>query len=189
MTANAIMRELRKGPTTYEGLELRLKVAGDKVEHLQLMLDGLLLMGDVKLTHTPTTNFWWYALTKEPEWHPEDACAMVETLSKHPEKKLDWNQPRKFVLNPLAEHKPKPRVEITEKMILDVLEHDAPSAIKIVQRLTNLLRLKPFEINFYDVKMLLNEMLEKGTVGYIKPIEMRTEIIPGGWFKPRNGVA
>lgn len=185
MTANAILRELRKGPKTYDGLELCLKVAGDKIEHLQLMLDGLVLMGDIKLTHTPTTGYWWYALTKEPE----DACALVETLSKHPEKKLDWNPDRKFRLNPLAEYKPKPRVEITEQMILDVLEHDAPSAIKITQRLTNLLRLKPFDINFYDVKMLLNQMLEKGLVGYIKPIELKNQIVPGGWFKPRNGVA
>jgi hypothetical protein len=163
MTANAILRELRKGPKTYDGLELCLKVAGDKIEHLQLMLDGLVLMGDIKLTHTPTTGFWWYSLTKEPEWQPEDTCAMVETLSKHPEKKLDWNPERKFRLNPLAEYKPKPRIEITEQMILEVLEHDAPSAIKIT--------------------------LEKGLVGYIKPIEMKNQIVPGGWFKPRNGVA
>lgn len=181
MTANHIIEQLKKGPATLDGLKLRLEVAGVKINHLQNMLDGLVLFGDLMFTHTPSTGKWWYALAKEPEWHCADEHHMVEVLSKHPEKKLDWGR---FKLNPFAEPRPvnKPRVPVTDDQILSVIEHDAPSTAKIVHRLTNLLRRKPFEINFYDIRTALNRLQEQGEVFYLKP----TQTTEGGWFKPRK---
>ncbi|MBL0320239.1 MAG: hypothetical protein IPP74_13265 [Alphaproteobacteria bacterium] len=62
-----------------------------------------------------------------------------------------------------------------------VIGHDGPSAIKIFQRIKIRLELQDSELNFYDVRTVLDEMKAKHLVGYVKA----TETTNGGWVQLR----
>lgn len=87
-----------------------------------------------------------------------------------------------FQVTPQNKPKPEPKKGLDlEKEILAVIGHDGPSAIKIFQRIKNRLELQDSELNFYDVRTVLDDMKAKHLVGYVKA----TETTNGGWVQLR----
>lgn len=206
MTTALVLTAINNGDaTTVEGIRLRLHVAGVEVPDLQNILDGLLFVGTIKRSHAPNMNAMVYELTEQRKWEPEGTTEIVRTRAAHPERKLDWNKPVldkefcdmvnstsrktfeeqylcKFEVTPQNKPKPEPKKGLDlEKEILAVIGHDGPSAIKIFQRIKNRLELQDSELNFYDVRTVLDEMKTKHLVGYVKA----TETTNGGWVQLR----
>lgn len=205
MTTALVLTAINSGDaTTVEGIRLRLYVAGVEVPDLQNILDGLLFVGTIKRSHAPNMNAMVYELTEQRKWEPEGTTEIVRTRAAHPERKLDWNKsvveefkamvtPKnckefeeqylcKFEVTPQNKPKSEPKKGLDlEKEILAVIGHDGPSAIKIFQRIKNRLELQDSELNFYDVRTVLDDMKAKHLVGYVKA----TEETNGGWIQLR----
>ena len=205
MTTALVLTAINSGDaTTVEGIRLRLHVAGVKVPDLQNVLDGLLFVGTIKRSHAPNMNAMVYELTEQRKWEPEGTTEIVRTRAAHPERKLDWKTTfetwvalpvckatektslnllkGKFEVTPQNKPKSEPKKGLDlEKEILAVIGHDGPSAIKIFQRIKNRLELQDSELNFYDVRTVLDEMKAKHLVGYVKA----TETTNGGWVQLR----
>lgn len=181
MSTALVLTAINQGDaTTFDGIRLRLHVAGVEVPHLQNVLDGLLFVGTIKRSFAPAKNAMVYELAEQRKWEPEGTTEIVRTMAAHPERKLDWN--KGFQVTPQNKPKPEPKKALDlEKEILAVIGHDGPSAIKIFYRIKIRLQLKDSELNFYDVRTTLDDMKAKHLVGYVKA----TETTNGGWVQLR----
>lgn len=93
--------ELTLGPVTSESLVQRLAARNLPTEGAIMGLNALVLTGKVRCSQAIGKT--WYALTNEPAWAPEGTTPHVATtLSKHPEKKLDWKAAKQAVVDHAA---------------------------------------------------------------------------------------
>ena len=103
MSTAAILKAVTTGDaTTFDGIRLRLHVAGVMVEHLQNALDGLVLVGTLRRSFAPAMNANVYEMVKQGKWAPEGTTEITSILAKKMTQKLDWGKPPTATLNKFA---------------------------------------------------------------------------------------
>lgn len=151
----AILDILKSAPASLLEIDRELRRQGVFVENLQSILDGMVLLDLVNLT--PTKGAWRYNTRNKPKQ-------------------------KSFRITSAAPLKaPKPKHDL-QAAILAVLDHDAPSSVRILHRVTCYLHLRPFELTFNDIRSTLYQMQDAGLVKYMAP----TETTEGGWYAPRK---
>lgn len=177
MSAIQLIDAIGLQPVTLEGLKLRLHVAGFSVANLQSIVDGLILVGRVKIAYPERKDCLWYVLS---EAYPD-----LSNLAKRSDRKIAEfkKNPEKFRLTSFNPPKQKRIFRFNlEAEILKAIEHDGPTTLQILNRIRKNLTLNDFELNFFEVKDKLNELAAKGQVGVLKA----TETTAGGWLIPRK---
>jgi hypothetical protein len=177
MSAIQVIDAIGLQPVTLEGLKLRLHVAGFSVPNLQSIVDGLLLVGRVKIAYHERKDCLWYVLS---EAYPD-----LSNIAKRSDRKIAKlnKNPGTFRLTSFTPPKQKRifRFDL-EKEVLKAIDHDGPTTLQILNRMRKNLTLNDFELNFFEVKDKLNELAAKGQVGVLKA----TETTAGGWLIPRK---
>ncbi len=150
-----VLETLESAPGSFAEISRYLSGRGIVVNNLQAVLDGLVLTNTINLI--PSKGQWKYNLPKKPKKQP---FKLTEST-------------------PAVDEKPKHDLQAA---ILAVLNHDAPSTVKILHRVTCVLHLRPFELTFNDIRSTLYQMQDAGLVKYMAP----TETTEGGWYAPRK---
>lgn len=89
-----------------------------------------------------------------------------------------------FHLNPFSDGKPRPSFDLEDEILFVLSNEDllAPTAVKIMHRITAMKGLRPFELNYKDVLDALKRLQKAKKVGTISPDETQGT----GWFKMRS---